>query len=57
MYMNHVDALREQLKRVPKKFPKLHINPEKTDIDSFEYSDFTVEGYKPDATIKMKMAV
>lgn len=57
MYMNHVDALREQLKRVPKKFPKLHINPEKTDIDSFEFSDFTVEGYKPDATIKMKMAV
>lgn len=57
VYLNHVEALKEQLKRVPKSFPKLRINPEKTDIDSFEFSDFTIEGYKPDATIKMKMAV
>ena len=57
VYLNHVDALREQLQRVPKTFPKLVINPDKQDIDSFEYSDFTVQGYKPDATIKKKMAV
>jgi dihydrofolate reductase / thymidylate synthase len=57
VYLNHVDALREQVKRIPKAFPKLKINPAVTDIDSFQYSDFTVEDYKPDAAIKMKMAV
>jgi dihydrofolate reductase/thymidylate synthase len=57
VYSNHVDALKEQLLRTPRAFPKLVLNPEITDIDKFEYSDFTIEGYKPDAAIKMKMAV
>lgn len=57
VYVNHVDALREQLDRVPRAFPTLKINPDVTDIDKFEFSDFTIEGYKPDAAIKMKMAV
>ena len=57
VYSNHVDALREQIKRTPTPFPTLKINPDKTDIDSFEYSDFTIEGYKPQAAIKMQMAV
>jgi thymidylate synthase len=57
IYLNHVDALKEQLKRKPRPFPKLKINPEKTDIDSFEFSDFEVIGYKPHKPIKMTMAV
>ena len=57
VYVNHVDALKEQLGRAPRPFPKLTINPEKMDIDSFEFSDFTVDGYKPHKTIKMDMAV
>jgi thymidylate synthase len=57
VYLNHIDALRQQLVRKPRRFPKLHINPAKTDIDSFEFSDFTVEGYDPYPTIKMDMAV
>lgn len=57
VYLNHVDALREQITRVPKSFPTLKINPEISDIDSFQFSDFTVEGYSPHAAIKMKMAV
>ena len=57
VYSNHVDALKEQIARDPKPFPKLLINPDITDIESFSYGDFTVEGYNPDATIKMKMAV
>ena len=27
VYLNHVDALKEQLKRKPRPFPKLRINP------------------------------
>lgn len=57
VYANHVDALKVQLERVPRHFPRLYVNPNVTDIDSFKYSDFTIEGYTPDAAIKMDMAV
>ena len=57
VYVNHVDALREQLTRVPRPFPRLVINPQITDIDGFSFSDLTIENYHPDAAVKMKMAV
>lgn len=57
VYLNHVDALKEQLKRKPRKFPKLKIGGEQKDIDGFKMEDFKIEGYKPHKTIKMKMAV
>lgn len=57
VYLNHVDALEEQLKRAPRPFPTLDINPAKTDIDAFEYDDFTVNDYKPYPKIQMDMAV
>ena len=57
VYSNHVDALKEQLTRIPIVFPTLTINPDKTDIDSFEFSDFTINDYKPMGPIKMQMAV
>lgn len=57
VYLNHITALKEQLKREPKTFPTLRINPDKKDIDSFEYSDFELIGYKCGKKISMKMAV
>jgi len=57
VYLNHVEPLRKQLTRTPRSFPLLHIDPSVTDIDGFEYSHFTLEGYKPHKSIKMKMAV
>jgi dihydrofolate reductase/thymidylate synthase len=57
VYVNHVDALREQITRVPRPFPRLVINPQITDIDGFSFSDLTIENYHPDAAVKMKMAV
>ncbi len=57
IYLNHVDALKEQLEREPRPFPKLKINPEKTNIDDFDFSDFEVVGYHPHKAISMKMAV
>ena len=35
----------------------LHINPQKKDIDSFMFEDFTLQGYTPHKQIAMKMAV
>ena len=59
VYLNHVDALKEQLERKPRAFPKLKMKEGKeyNDIDGFEFGDFEVVGYKPHKTIKMKMAV
>mmetsp|Transcript_35826 Transcript_35826/g.106922 ORF Transcript_35826/g.106922 Transcript_35826/m.106922 type:complete len:118 (+) Transcript_35826:157-510(+) len=72
VYVNHVDALRVQLERMPRAFPTLEIrNKERMGgegedkeegcggcgIDGFVYEDFEVVGYRPHKTIKMKMAV
>lgn len=56
-YLNHVDALQEQIQRIPKPFPTLQIHTANTDIDGFQFSDFVLENYQPDGAIKMKMAV
>ena len=57
VYSNHVDPLKEQLKRSPRAFPTLHIKSDTTDIDGFNYEDFEVNGYKPHKKIKMEMAI
>ena len=57
IYLNHVDALKQQLTRPPRAFPKLIINPAKTNIDDIVYDDLELIGYKPHKAIAMKMAV
>ena len=57
IYLNHIDALRQQIQRKPKPFPTLTMNPSVKDIDGFSYDDFVIDGYNPDAAIKMEMAV
>lgn len=57
IYLNHVESLTEQITRTPTPFPKLFIESSITDIEGFEFSHFHVEGYSPQAAIKMKMAV
>ena len=57
VYANHVEPLKEQLRNAPRHFPRLRINPDCTDIDSFTMDDFELEGYQPHKAIKMQMAV
>ena len=57
VYLNHVEPLEEQLKNEPRPFPTLRVNPDVKEIDQFTMDDFTLEGYAPHKTIKMKMAV
>ncbi|EEB96669.1 hypothetical protein MPER_04156, partial [Moniliophthora perniciosa FA553] len=58
VYRDHVDALKTQLEREPRPFPKLKWAREGiNDIEDFVYSDFVVEGYDPYPSIPMKMSV
>lgn len=55
IYENHVDGLKEQLKRNPRELPKLHI--EDKPVDELTYEDFTLENYNPHPHIKFEVAV
>lgn len=57
VYLNHVEALKEQVARVPRTFPTLTIKNRGQDIDSFLPEDFELVGYDPLGSIKMEMAV
>ncbi|CAM8974257.1 unnamed protein product [Rhodiola kirilowii] len=57
VYRTHIRPLQEQLKKHPKPFPVLKINPEKKDVDTFVAADFTLLAYDPHQKIEMKMAV
>tara|TARA_R100001244_G_scaffold25113_2_gene25354 strand:- start:19402 stop:20232 length:831 start_codon:yes stop_codon:yes gene_type:complete len=57
IYMNHVDQVKLQLNREPKPLPKMLINPDVKNIDSFKYEDFTLEEYEYHPRISAKVAV
>jgi thymidylate synthase len=57
IYIDHIDALKTQLKREPKAFPHLEFRREINNIDDFRYDDFIISGYEPHPQIKMKMSV
>lgn len=40
IYLNHIDALKEQIKRKPRPFPKLKIKKQIKSIEEFCYNDF-----------------
>jgi thymidylate synthase len=57
VYLNHIEPLKEQIKRVPRAFPKLVIKRDVKNIDEFQFEDFEIVGYDPYPAIKMEMAV
>ncbi|MEK7375546.1 MAG: thymidylate synthase [Candidatus Margulisiibacteriota bacterium] len=56
IYSNHMDAVKEQLKREPRAFPTLKLNREIKKIDDFRLEDFVVENYDPHPGIKAEIA-
>lgn len=57
VYLNHITALTEQLKREPRQFPRLVFNRKVEDIEDFKYDDIELEGYNPYERIAMQMSV
>uniref|UniRef100_A0A0N5AKV1 Thymidylate synthase n=1 Tax=Syphacia muris TaxID=451379 RepID=A0A0N5AKV1_9BILA len=57
IYLNHRDALKEQMKRKPRRFPTIRFEGNLKTIDDFTYESIILEGYNPHPTIKMQMAL
>ncbi|MBP5423495.1 MAG: thymidylate synthase [Paludibacteraceae bacterium] len=57
IYKNHLEQVKLQLTRTPRPLPIMKINPDKKDIFSFDYEDFTLEGYDPHPHIAGTVAV
>lgn len=57
IYLDHVESLKEQLKRRPGDFPKVNIKRELDNIDNFKFDDIELIGYEPQGAIAMKMSV
>jgi len=61
IYEEHIEPLREILKRDPYEFPTLHINikdgesQKRENISDYKVEDFEVVGYKSHDVIKMPM--
>lgn len=57
IYLNHIDQVRLQLTREPRRLPVMHLNPEVNDIFEFRYEDFTLTEYDPHPAIKGDISV
>lgn len=57
VYKDHIDALKQQIARAPRAFPKLKIKRDVKSIDDFKFEDFEISDYNPYGRIKMNMSV
>ncbi|HLD80562.1 MAG TPA: thymidylate synthase [archaeon] len=57
IYNNHVEQVKEQLTRTPRKLPKMKINPEVKNIHDFKFEDFELTEYDPYPSIKAPVSV
>ncbi|MBQ4277069.1 MAG: thymidylate synthase [Bacteroidaceae bacterium] len=57
LYRDHLDLARLQLTRTPRPLPTMKLNPDVTDIFSFQYEDFKLENYNPYDHIKATVSV
>lgn len=57
IYMNHIDQVKLQISREPKKLPKMILNPKVSNIFDFQFEDFTLTGYEYHPHIKGDIAI
>ncbi len=57
IYDNHIDQIKEQLKRKPRPLPRIKLNQKVKNIDDFTFEDIELVGYNPYPSIKGEVAV
>ena len=57
VYLNHIDQVKLQLSREPRKLPKMILNLDKTKILDFKYDDFRLVDYDHHPHIKGQISV
>lgn len=57
IYLNHVEQVKEQLKREPRKLPKLFLESNIDDIDEFKIDHIDIWNYNPHPAIKGEVSV
>ena len=57
IYKNHLEQVKIQLSREPRKLPKLIINPDVKSIFDFKFEDFQLTEYDPHPHIKGEIAI
>ncbi|HET8574692.1 MAG TPA: thymidylate synthase [Candidatus Paceibacterota bacterium] len=57
IYLNHLDQVKEQLTRTPRKLPTMKVNPNVKSIFDFTIDDFELVGYDPYPAIKGEVSV
>ncbi len=57
IYDNHIEQVKEQLKRKPRPFPKVTIDKSVTSLETFRPELVTLEGYDPYPMLKAELTV
>jgi thymidylate synthase len=57
IYLDHVDVVKTQIQRTPKKKPRLVLNPEVKSIFDFKIEDINIEDYVSDGKLVGKVSV
>ncbi len=56
VYLNHVDQVKKQIDRTPRRFPTLTV-AHRASIDAYEFGDLTLAGYDPHPPLTAPVAV
>jgi thymidylate synthase len=57
IYNNHAEQVALQLSREPRPLPVMRLNPNVRELEAFQFSDFSLEGYDPHPAIRATVAV
>lgn len=57
IYEDHVEPIKTQLQRTPRRLPKLILNPDLIELSQLTHDDIQIIGYKPHDTIKGRLSV
>ncbi len=57
IYSNHLEQVKLQLTREPRKLPRMLLNPEVDSIFDFKFEDFELVGYDPHPHIKGEVSI